>query len=141
MQMVKLWIQFESRLFSLLPGRCDSLVIVCVELVGDWFNGSAGINPSLMRFFCFIRRFWNQILTWKKNSHQLSKCPHSVSSGTFMQFKIIWASKTDPFKWIQFVHSLVSRSIVAHWQFQCVALSSNIYWNGILFLAQLIACS
>ena len=25
--------------------------------------GSGGINPSFMRFFCFIRRFWNQIFT------------------------------------------------------------------------------
>ena len=25
--------------------------------------GSGGIRPSFMRFFCFILRFWNQILT------------------------------------------------------------------------------
>lgn len=55
--------QLESRLFSLLPGRCESFVMVCDVFVGDWFNGSAGIKPSLMRFFCFIRRFWNHILT------------------------------------------------------------------------------
>uniref|UniRef100_A0A6B0UBN0 Putative secreted protein n=1 Tax=Ixodes ricinus TaxID=34613 RepID=A0A6B0UBN0_IXORI len=22
------------------------------------------MRPSFMRFFCFMRRFWNQILTW-----------------------------------------------------------------------------
>ena len=27
--------------------------------------GSCGIKPSFIRFFCFIRRFWNQIFTWK----------------------------------------------------------------------------
>ena len=26
-------------------------------------EGSCGIRPSFMRFFCFIRRFWNQIFT------------------------------------------------------------------------------
>ena len=25
--------------------------------------GSGGISPSFIRFFCFILRFWNQILT------------------------------------------------------------------------------
>ena len=26
--------------------------------------GSGGIRPSFMRFFCFIRLFWNHIFTW-----------------------------------------------------------------------------
>jgi hypothetical protein len=26
-------------------------------------SGSGGIRPSFIRFFCFIRRFWNQIFT------------------------------------------------------------------------------
>lgn len=41
-------VESESLLFSL-----------GVETVG----GSGAIRPSFMRFFCFIRRFWNQIFT------------------------------------------------------------------------------
>ena len=32
-----------------------------VSPVIEW---SCGMSPSFIRFFCFIRRFWNQILTW-----------------------------------------------------------------------------
>lgn len=60
--------QFDSLLFSLLPGRFVSLVEAAVP-VGLWLSGSAGTRPSLIRFFCFIRRFWNQIFTW--NIHKI----------------------------------------------------------------------
>ena len=50
-------INIPSRLF----GVCDK------GGGGDVFSpikdGSWGISPSFIRFFCFIRRFWNQILT------------------------------------------------------------------------------
>lgn len=38
-------------------GELVVVVTVC------WVKMSAGIRPSLTRFFCFMRRFWNQILT------------------------------------------------------------------------------
>ena len=34
-----------------------------VVLTVCWVKISAGISPSLTLFFCFMRRFWNQILT------------------------------------------------------------------------------
>ena len=30
--------------------------------------GSCGMRPSFIRFFCFIRRFWNQIFTCKQKA-------------------------------------------------------------------------
>ena len=42
-------------------------VLLCCErgevLWSPVREGSAGMRPSFIRFFCFIRRFWNQILT------------------------------------------------------------------------------
>lgn len=40
---------------------CDVPLLL---LIGGGVEVSAGMRPSFIRFFCFIRRFWNQILTW-----------------------------------------------------------------------------
>lgn len=39
----------DSSVFSSLPGGVA---------------GEMGRSPSFSRFFCFMRRFWNQIFTW-----------------------------------------------------------------------------
>uniref|UniRef100_A0A182MDA5 Uncharacterized protein n=1 Tax=Anopheles culicifacies TaxID=139723 RepID=A0A182MDA5_9DIPT len=42
----------------------ESLVLIIEEeCLGDWLCTSGGTKPSFTRFFCFIRRFWNQIFT------------------------------------------------------------------------------
>lgn len=61
----------DSLLFSLLPGRfvcsLELLLLLLRWLLGDWLRGSAGTRPSFIRFFCFMRRFWNQILTYENS--------------------------------------------------------------------------
>lgn len=64
--------QFDSLLlFSLLPG-CALSVWLTLPPFGEFpleflpvplLIGSTGIKPSFIRFFCFIRLFWNQIFT------------------------------------------------------------------------------
>ena len=60
------WGGGESHLGPWSPDPFES-VLFCDN--GDVFSpvnvGSCGISPSFIRFFCFIRRFWNQIFTWK----------------------------------------------------------------------------
>ena len=52
---------------SLLDGA-PPLALLSESVTGDGAEGdvdragSGGMSPSFIRFFCFIRRFWNQIL-------------------------------------------------------------------------------
>lgn len=39
-------------------------VLLWWEPGGGGVDVSAGIKPSFIRFFCFMRRFWNHIFTW-----------------------------------------------------------------------------
>lgn len=41
----------------------DCVLLCWLPLPGGGVDVSAGIRPSLILFFCFMRRFWNQILT------------------------------------------------------------------------------
>ena len=58
------WGGGESHLGPCSPDPLES-VLFCDN--GEVFSpvrvGSCGIKPSFIRFFCFIRRFWNQIWT------------------------------------------------------------------------------
>ena len=57
-------------LFKGPPLLLESVLWFCDKGEVLWWSwppvkvGSGGISPSFMRFFCFILRFWNQILTW-----------------------------------------------------------------------------
>lgn len=53
----------DSLLFSLLPGKAFSVWLNEFALPEELLGGSAGINPSFILFFCFMRLFWNQIFT------------------------------------------------------------------------------
>ena len=63
-------VQHTLQSISLLVGPPLLLLLlswlICVSgEVSPTKAGSGGIRPSFIRFFCFIRRFWNQIFTWK----------------------------------------------------------------------------
>lgn len=50
----------------------DIDVFPCDTPDGGGVDVSAGINPSFMRFFCFIRLFWNHI--WSVQNKLIDKC-------------------------------------------------------------------
>ena len=54
-------------LLLLLPFDEFVVVVESESLLFSLFAGvgvSGAIKPSFIRFFCFMRRFWNQIFTW-----------------------------------------------------------------------------
>lgn len=48
---------------SWLDEPVGELLLLLAPLKAVTFVLSAGIRPSFIRFFCFIRLFWNQIFT------------------------------------------------------------------------------